>query len=155
MNLSAQRRMAAKALKCGVNRVYIDPFMVDEVAVAITMQDIRGLINSGIIKKQYPTGVSRSRARVAHEQKKKGRGTGIGSRKAPASARTPAKRAWINRIRGIRAFLKVLKEKQHVDTKTYQRYYYLAKGGTFKNVGQLKRFMQDKGELKPDKDQKK
>jgi large subunit ribosomal protein L19e len=151
MNLAPQRRMAAKALKCGENRVYMDPFLGEEISTAITMRDIRGLINSGVIKKRYSTGISRSRAKAVHEQKKKGRRRGPGSKKGAASAINPPKTEWIHRIRNIREFLRNLRDKEHIDTATYQHYYLLAKGGNFKNVGQMKRYMQDKGVLKAEK----
>ena len=51
MNLSAQKRMAAEILKCGQNRVYIDPYLIEEVKMAITREDIRNLIKEGIIQK--------------------------------------------------------------------------------------------------------
>lgn len=155
MDLKAQRRMAAKALKCGVNRVYIDPFLMEDVAVAITMQDIRGLINSGIIRKSYPKGVSRSRAKRLHEQKKKGRKSGEGSRKGKAGARTPSKKIWIGKIRPIRAFLKNLRDKNHISTSVYQKYRKLAKGGSFRDVNQMKRYMQDRDVIKDDSKKKK
>nr|MDO8083734.1 50S ribosomal protein L19e [Candidatus Sigynarchaeum springense] len=151
MNLTAQRRLAAKALKCGENRVFMDPFMSSEISTAITMRDIRGLINSGVIKKRYSTGVSRSRAKIIHEQKKKGRRSGPGTHKGVASSRNDPKSTWIAQIRNIRAFLKNLRDKQVIDKAIYQKYYALAKGGNFKNTGQLKRYMQDKGVLKKEK----
>jgi large subunit ribosomal protein L19e len=154
MNLNAQRRLAAKALKCGENRVFMDPFMSSEISTAITMRDVNGLINSGVIKKRYSTGVSRSRAKAIHEQKVKGRRSGPGTRKGVGSARNNPKESWIAHIRNIRAFLKNLRDKQVIDTVVYQKYYALAKGGNFKNVGQLKRYMQDKGVLKKEKAQK-
>ncbi|NMC08436.1 MAG: 50S ribosomal protein L19e [Candidatus Lokiarchaeota archaeon] len=154
MNLSAQRRLAARALKCGENRVFMDPFMSSEISTAITMRDINGLINSGVIKKRYATGISRSRAKMIHEQKKKGRRSGPGTRKGVGSAHQDPKETWITHIRSIRAFLKKLRDKQIIDTAVYQTYYALAKGGNFKNTGQLKRYMQDKGVLKKEKAQK-
>jgi len=132
----------------------MDPFLSTEISTAITTRDIKGLINSGVIKKRYKKGVSRSRAKVIHEQKKKGRRSGIGSRKGEAGARTDPKETWINHIRLIRSFLKNLRDKEIIDTKVYQKYYALSKGGTFRNVGQLKRYMQDKGILKKEKAKK-
>ena len=152
--LNAQRRIAARALKCGRNRVYMDPFMSTEISTAITTRDINGLINSGVIKKRYKKGVSRARAKVIHEQKKKGRRSGPGSRKGEAGSRTDPKQTWINHIRLIRSFLKNLRDKEIIDTKVYQKYYALSKGGSFRNVGQLKRYMQDKGILKKEKAKK-
>ncbi len=154
MNLNAQRRLAARALKCGENRVFMDPFMSSEISTAITMRDVNGLINSGVIKKRYSTGVSRSRAKLTHEQKVKGRRSGPGTRKGVGSARNDPKESWIAHIRSIRVFLKNLRDKELIDTVVYQKYYALAKGGVFKNTGQLKRYMQDKGVLKKEKAQK-
>jgi large subunit ribosomal protein L19e len=154
MNLNAQRRLAARSLKCGENRVFMDPFMSSEISTAITMRDVNGLINSGVIKKRYSTGVSRSRAKAIHEQKKKGRRSGPGTRKGVKTVHNDPKENWITHIRSIRSFLKNLRDKQLVDTVVYQKYYALAKGGVFKNTGQLKRYMQDKGVLKKEKAQK-
>ncbi len=154
MNLTSQRRLAARALKCGENRVFMDPFMSSEISTAITMRDINGLINSGVIKKRYSTGVSRSRAKMIHEQKKKGRRSGPGTHKGVSSSRNDPKTVWISHVRSIRAFLKNLRDKQIIDTVVYQKYYALAKGGSFKNTGQLKRYMQDKGVLKKEKARK-
>ena len=155
MDLKAQRRMAAKVLKCGKNRVFIDSFLIEDVEVAITMQDIRGLINSGIIRKSYPTGISRSRAKKLHEQKKKGRRSGEGSRKGKSGARTPSKEVWMGKIRPIRAFLKNLRDKNHISTSVYQKYRKLAKGGSFRDVHQMKRYMQDRKVIKDDKKKQK
>ena len=49
MNLTAQKRIAAEILKCGENRVYFDPYLMDEIKMAITREDIRNLIKEGII----------------------------------------------------------------------------------------------------------
>jgi large subunit ribosomal protein L19e len=154
MNLNAQRRLAAKALKCGENRIFMDPFMSSEISTAITMRDVNGLINSGVIKKRYSMGVSRARAKLIHEQKRKGRRSGPGTRKGPGTVHNNPKESWIAHIRSIRTFLKNLRDKEVIDTVVYQKYYALAKGGVFKNTGQLKRYMQDKGVLKKEKAQK-
>ena len=43
MSLKAQKRIAAEILKCGENRIYFDPFLIEEVKMAITRDDIRNL----------------------------------------------------------------------------------------------------------------
>jgi len=45
MNLGNQKRMAASILKCGINRVWMDPDRTEEATEAVTRNDIRGLIN--------------------------------------------------------------------------------------------------------------
>jgi large subunit ribosomal protein L19e len=72
MNLSAQRRMAAEILKCGENRVYLDPYLIEDIKMAITREDIRNLVKEGIIQKKYKKGISNYRKKIQHARKKKG-----------------------------------------------------------------------------------
>ena len=53
--------MAADILKCGENRVYFDPYLIEDIKMAITREDIRNLIKEGIIQKRYKQGISNSR----------------------------------------------------------------------------------------------
>ncbi len=144
-NLSVQRRMAAEILKCGEERVWIDPEKVDEVALAATREDIKRLIHEGVIRKKPEKGISRVRANKRREQKKKGRRRGHGSRKGARSARSPSKREWINRIRKIRRFLKMLRDRRAISPSTYRRLYMLAKGGMFRSLRHLKEYMEREG----------
>lgn len=91
MDLSTQKRLAADILKVGVNRVWIDPDRVDEVARAITRESIKKLIKEGAIKAKQKKGISRYRARKIAMQKKKGRRRGKGSIKGAKGARMPKK----------------------------------------------------------------
>jgi len=52
-DLRNQRRMAASILKCGVNRVWIDHDRVDEIAKAVTKNDIRIYPLSSFSKGKY------------------------------------------------------------------------------------------------------
>ena len=61
MNLKLQRKMAAKILKCGENRIWIDPTALEDVASAATKEDVRELIESGVIKRKPVKGISRAR----------------------------------------------------------------------------------------------
>ncbi|RLG90537.1 50S ribosomal protein L19e, partial [Candidatus Bathyarchaeota archaeon] len=80
MSLKSQRRLAAEILKIGENRVWIDPERIEDVQMAITREEIKKLIHEGAIKKLKEKGVSRARARVIREKKKKGLRRGPGSR---------------------------------------------------------------------------
>lgn len=144
MNLSAQKRMAAQILKCGENRVFIDPYLIEEVKLAITRNDIRNLIKEGIIQKKYKTGISKYRKNLNHERKKKGRGKGLGKRKGPKGARTPKKKAWMKRIRPQRRLLKKLRDRKQITTSNYRKLYKNAKGGMFASVAQLNRHIKEK-----------
>ena len=139
--MKAQKRMASEILKCGINRVYIEPDYVDEVLMAITREDIRNLIKEGIIRKRKKIGISRVRANLRHDRKKRGRARGLGKRKGKASARTPSKRKWINTIRPLRKELKELRDNGKIEKKTYRKMYKKAKGGAFRSVSTLLRFL--------------
>lgn len=144
MNLSAQRRMAAEILKCGENRVYLDPYLIEDIKMAITREDIRNLVKEGIIQKKYKKGISNYRKKVQHERKKKGLGRGLGKRKGKKGARTPKKRLWIKKIRPLRRELKKMRDRKLITTTTYRKLYRNAKGGMFNSVSQLNRYINDK-----------
>ncbi len=146
--LKMQRRIAAELLKCGENRVWIDPEKIEDVASAITREDIKRLIHDGVIKKKPVSGQSRARARAYQKAKKKGRHRGPGSRKGKKTARMGKKERWMMAIRALRKELRKLKSEGKLDAHTYRRLYIRAKGGQFKNKRQLYLFMQEHGILK-------
>lgn len=139
--MRAQRRMASEILKCGENRIYMEQDYADDILMAITREDIRNLIKTGIIKKRKKIGISRVRARARHERKKLGRSRGFGKRKGKATARTPSKRKWINTIRPQRRELKLLRNEGKIERSTYRILYKRAKGGSFKSVATMRRFL--------------
>ncbi|MHA1255329.1 MAG: 50S ribosomal protein L19e [Promethearchaeota archaeon] len=144
MNLSAQRRMAAEILKCGENRVYLDPYLIEDIKMAITREDIRNLVKEGIIQKKYKKGISNYRKKIQHARKKKGLGRGLGKRKGKKGARTPKKRLWIKKIRPLRRELKKMRDRKLITPATYRKLYRNAKGGMFNSVSQLNRHINDK-----------
>jgi large subunit ribosomal protein L19e len=148
MDLKNQRRMAADLLKCGVNRVWVDPNRSEDVSDAITRADVRILIDSGAIQSKQKKGVSRGRAEFERGQRRKGRQTGHGSRRGKKGARKPSKERWIQAIRPIRRKLKELRESGKIDTATYRVYYLKAKGGVFKSRPHLESHMKAEGILK-------
>lgn len=143
MNLNAQKRMAAEILDCGENRVYLDPYLIDEIKMAITREDIRNLINEGVIRKKYKKGISNYRKNQRHERKKKGRARGFGKRKGKKTARTPKKKAWIKKIRPLRRELKKLRDRKSITKTTYRKLYKNAKGGMFDSVAHLNRYIKE------------
>lgn len=132
-NLATQKRMAADVLGVGESRVWIDPERVNDVADAITKQDIRNLVESGVIDKKEKQGVSRSRARERKQQRKKGRQTGHGSRKGTSNARKSGKEKWTETIRALRAELKRLRDEDELTSAQYRKLYDMASGGFFRN----------------------
>src|SRR5207249_2324175 len=113
-DLRNQRRMAAAILKCGRDRVWIDPDQIEDVASAVTRSDVRRLISSGSVVKLAARGVSRGRARVRDEDRKQGRRRGPGSRKGAKGARKPRKATWMNTIRALRDVLHTLRDEKKI-----------------------------------------
>ena len=144
-DLRFQRRLAADLLKCGVERVWIDPQRISEVEEAVTRSDIRVLINLGAIKKKQVRGISNYRRKKYMEQKKKGRRSGPGSRKGTKYARYPRKRRWIDTIRPIRRTLRTLRDDGYIDRSTYRKFYRQASGGMFRSVNHLLLHMKMEG----------
>lgn len=151
MNISAQKRIASQILKCGVNRVFIEPEYIDDVLMCITREDIRGLIKQGIIRKRQKIGISRVRANIRHDRKIRGRARGIGKRRGNTTARTPSKRKWINTIRPLREHLKELRSENRIDVGVYRKIYLRAKGGSFKSVATMNRYLEENKLLKKSK----
>lgn len=140
-DLKSQRRLAARILKIGLNRVWINSDKIDDVDAAITRQEIRKLIHEGVIKSAPERGNSRSRARVLHQKRKKGLRSGPGSRTGSPGARLSKKEAWMKKIRALRKRLRVLKEKKIIADKAYTQLYRMAGSGRFESVGDLDRYL--------------
>ncbi len=143
MDLRLQRRLAAEVLECGENRIWFDPEAIEEISTASTKQDIRELIEKGVIKRKPVKGVCRARINRMRLKKRKGRRSGYGSRKGKKTARMPRKRLWMLRIRAIRRRLKDLKASGQIDRKTYRILYRKAKGGEFRSVAHLNAYVEE------------
>ena len=129
--------MAASILKCGRNRIWMDPDRTEEIAKAVTRDDMSILIHGGAITSMQKHGISNGRKKYRLNQKQKGRRTGQGSRKGAKYARLPRKEHWIRTIRPIRTYLKQLRDEKKIDAHTYRVYYRKAKGGVFRNKQHL------------------
>ena len=137
-DLSAQRKLAAKVLDCGVNRVWIDPEKADDVQNAMSREDIRELIRSGAISTHQKKGISRGRVRARTAKRSYGHGKGQGKRSGSKGARTPSKEQWIKKIRAQRRELRAQRDAGSITPTEYRRLYRRAAGGQFRNVAHLK-----------------
>lgn len=143
MNLRSQRRLASEVLSCGANRVWIDPERADEVSMAITREEIRKLIHEDAIKALPENSPSRGRTRVLAAKKKKGRRIGPGSKKGSKYSVVSRKERWMARIRAQRKHLKDLREKRVIAVSTYRNLYMKAKGGEFRSIAELDRYINE------------
>ncbi|MEA3559168.1 MAG: 50S ribosomal protein L19e [Candidatus Thermoplasmatota archaeon] len=138
MDLKNQRRMAAELLKCGRNRVYLNPNNIEDIAEAVTRSDINHLIKEGIVTAKQKKGISNGRKKARLIQKAGNKRKGHGSRKGSKYARFPKKRRWIKTIRPIRRVLREYRGGGYITPETYRSYYRHASGGIFRSIAHLK-----------------
>jgi len=137
MQITNQKKMAAQLLKCGVNRVWVHPAFVDQVASAVQKSDIREYIEEGWIVAKPIQGTSRVRARHNALQRAKGRRKGHGKRKGSANSRNPRKQRWMKTIRSQRRTLAEMREQSTIDASQYRYYYRKAKGGSYRSIAHM------------------
>lgn len=149
--LDVQRRLAAQILKCGENRIRFDTGSLDDIKEAITKSDIRSLVSNGIIYKKRLLNTSKFMARKRRSQKSLGKQKGFGSRKGKKTARHEPKRAWINKIRSQRDFIKSLRDNNMIASAAYHELYAKSKGGFFRSLRHLKLYTNERGLIKDGK----
>jgi large subunit ribosomal protein L19e len=145
MQITNQKRLAARILKCGVHRVWINPSYLDQIANSVQADDIREFIEEGWIKAKPIKGTSRVRARLRIAQKRKGRRKGHGTRAGTANARNPRKNRWMRTIRSQRRVLKAFRADGTIEPSQYRRYYLKAKGGSYRSIAHMRSQMSVEG----------
>ncbi len=141
MSLRSQRRLAAEILKVGEGRVWIDPDRTEDVEAAITREEIRKLVHEGVIQSFPKKGVSRARAKVLKEKKKKGLRRGPGGKSGSARAKISKKQAWMKKIRPLRKKLRELKTSRAITESVYRQLYNMAGSGVFESTADLERYI--------------
>lgn len=132
MNL--QKKLAAKVMKCGVNKVWIDP-KNEKVKQAITRRDIRRFIKEGIIKK-IPA--KKKKKLKAKKQQK------TGSRKGTWKTRLGKKTRWLKVVRPQRKLLRELKNDKKINVNVYRKTYRLIKGNQFRSKAHLLTYLRER-----------
>ncbi|MFH1409848.1 MAG: 50S ribosomal protein L19e [Nanoarchaeota archaeon] len=150
--MKLQKKLAAKISKVSKKRIKIDLDKLEQIGgsledfdQSITKNDVRSYLHSSVIRVEQAKGVSRVRAKKRQAQRRKGRRRGVGSRKGKANARQNTKTTWIQKTRAQRAFLAELKEKDHLDPKTFRNLYRKVKGGFFRSKRHIKLFIEEHG----------
>ncbi len=149
-SLLPQRRIAARVLKVGVHRVWMDPDALDEIEKALTAEDIKKLVDERKIWKKPIKGVSRHRARYREIQRRKGRRRGPGKKKGSKKARMGGSMVWVERIRAIRKILRRLRDEGFISRKDYNHMRRMAKAGFFRNKAHVLVYIRERRlNLKP------
>jgi len=141
-DLSAQRRLASDVLGVGRNRVWFDPAAGEDIADAITRDDIRALVDEGLVRAEAARGNSRGRARERNAKRAYGHRKGPGSRKGRAGAREHKKDRWTDDIRAQRRELRELRDAGELTPTQYRQLYAKASGGEFRSVRYLHNYIE-------------
>jgi len=137
MGLSTVRRLAAAIMKVGESRVRI--IDAKKAAEALTRDDVRELIRTGVVAAVAKKGVGRAKAIEKNARKRMGRRGGRGSRKGSKSL---GKALWMRKTRAQRGYLASIKK--GMGTGGYRKVYRMIKGNAFKDLAALKAFLAEK-----------
>ncbi len=137
VNLRAKKRLVSRVTGVGIHRVRLNSDHLDEVADAITRENIRGLITANKISVKPIKGASRGRAKIKKIQKKK-RGTTQGSKKGRKGAREGKKEVYVKKVRALRYLLKVAKDRKEIENNEFWSLYKKVGGNTVRNKAHLR-----------------
>lgn len=142
VNLKAKKRLASRVTGVGVHRIRFDSDHLDDVADAITRENIRSLITANTIQIKSFTGTSRGRAQDKKDQKKK-RGTGQGSKQGRKGARVGKKEVYVAKVRSLRRLLKIAKDRKDITNPEFWALYKKIGGNTVRNKAHLRLLMEE------------
>ena len=142
VNLKAKKRLASRVTGVGVHRIKFDSDHLDDIADAITRQNIRSLLTANTIQIKPFTGTSRGRAQAKKDQKKK-RGTGQGSKQGRKGARVGKKEVYVAKVRSLRRLLKIAKDRKDITNPEFWTLYKKVGGNTVRNKAHLRLLMEE------------
>lgn len=142
VNLKTKRKLVSRILGVGVDRVKFDPDHLDEVADAITRDNIRSLITANVIEVRPIRGTSKGRSYFKKLQRGK-RGTKQGSKKGAKGARAGKKEIYVNKIRAMRHQLKVSKARKEIANDVYWSLYKQVSGNQVRNLAHLRSLLEE------------
>lgn len=142
INLRAKKRLVSRVTGVGIHRIKFDSDHLDDIADAITRQNIRSLITANTISFKPIQGTSHGRAQHKKEQKAK-RGTKQGSKQGRKGARVGKKRVYISKVRALRYILKVVKDRKEVTNKEFWTLYKKVGGNTVRNKAHLRTLIEE------------
>ncbi len=142
VNLKTKRRLVARILGVGANRIKFDSEYLDDVADAITRDNIRSLLTANIIEVKPIKGTSKGRAYHKKSQRHK-RGTKQGSKKGSKGTRVGKKQVYVRKIKALRYRLKVSKLREEITNEDYWKLYRQAGGNQIRNLAHLRSLIEE------------
>jgi len=142
VNLKTKRRLVARILGVGANRIKFDSEYLDDVADAITRDNIRSLLTANIIEIKPIKGTSKGRAHHKRSQRRK-RGTKQGSKKGAKGSRIGKKQIYVRKIKALRHRLEVSKGRKEITNKEYWQLYRQVGGNQVRNVAHLRTLIEE------------
>lgn len=142
VNLRAKKRLASRVMGVGIHRVRFDSDHLDDIADAITRENIRSLITANTITKRPFTGTSRGRAQDKRSQRGK-RGTTQGSKHGRKGARVGKKEVYVAKVRALRRLLKTAKDRKDITNPEFWALYKKVGGNTVRNKAHLRSLMDE------------
>jgi len=137
VNLHSKKQLVSRIVGVGVHRVRFDSDHLDDIADAITRDDIRSLITANTITIKSFTGTSRGRAKTKKSQKSK-RGATQGSKKGRKGARVGKKTVYVNKVRSLRYILRIAKDRKEITNDVFKAVYKKINGNTIRNKAHLR-----------------
>ncbi len=149
VNLKAKKRLAARVTGVGIHRIRFDTDHLDDIADAITRENIRSLITANTIKIKSFTGTSKGRAHDKKDQRNK-RGTTQGSKQGRKGARIGKKEVYVAKVRALRRLLKIAKDRKDLTNPEFWALYKKVGGNTVRNKAHLRTLMEEIKEKRKD-----
>ena len=137
VNLRAKKRLVSRVTGVGVHRIHFDSDHLDDIADAITRENIRSLITANTITFKKIVGTSRGRA-----QKNK-RGKKAGNKQGRKGARVGKKEVYVKKVRALRYILKIAKDRKDITNPEFWQLYKKISGNTVRNKAHLRLLMDE------------
>ncbi len=142
VNLRAKKRLASRVTGVGIHRIKFDTDHLDDIADAITRENIRSLVTANTIRVKSFTGTSRGRAKTKKAQRSK-RGTTQGSKQGRKGARVGKKEVYVAKVRSLRRLLKIAKDRKDLTNPEFWVLYKKVGGNTVRNKAHLRTLMEE------------
>jgi len=136
MSLEYVKELASKVAGVGKSRIYIDPQYYDRVSTVISREEVRKLIEDGIIKIKQKRGQVWRKEKIRKRRKRRGPGSKKGKRIKVK------KEEYVLRVRGLRKFLRELYDRGAMDSETYRKLRMMIKAGVIRSKSRIKSYLE-------------